>query len=108
VIRYATDYVIALKDFGLMPPMAVLVSLANAKGVRLLRDFVGTAIPEDIPYELIDRDILTFGPCVLDAVPDHFNVTARALKPIVSHLANAAGALSAPYFDADGNCLMNL
>jgi hypothetical protein len=55
-----------------------------------------------------DRDRLPFGQCTLEAVPDDFKAVARVLRPILTHLANAAGLPSSPYFDADGNYTLNL
>jgi hypothetical protein len=49
-----------------------------------------------------------FGQCTLEAVPDDFKAVARVLRPILTHLANAAGLPSSPYFDADGNYTLNL
>jgi len=108
VIRYVTDYADALSRFSLVAPLAVMVSLAHVNGVRLLRDFKGNALPEDIPYGLLNRDRLPFGQHVLEVIPDHYRTTARLLKPILTHLANAAGLPSSPYFDADGNYTLDL
>jgi len=108
VIRYVTDYIHALSRFGVVPPFAVLVSLANMTGVRLLRDFKESALAEDIPFGLLNQDRLPFGQCVLESVPVDDQQTARLLKPILTHLANAAGLAASPYFDADGKYTLDL
>jgi hypothetical protein len=108
VIRYVTDYVQAVNRFGVAPPFAVSVSLANMQGVRLLQAFKGTAFAEDIPCGQLNRDRLPFGQLILETVPPDDRATARALKPILTHLANAAGLSSAPYFDEDGNYTLDL
>jgi hypothetical protein len=108
VIRYVTDYIQAVSRFSVFPPFAVSVSLANMAGSRLLQDFKGTAFAEDIPCGELNNDRLFFGVCVLGSVPPDASTTARLLKPILTHLANAAGLAASPYFDADGNYTLNL
>lgn len=108
VIRYVTDYVQAMRRFGVAPPFAVAVSLANMHGVRLLQDFKGTAFVEDIPCGQLHRDRLPFGQVVLESVPPDDRATARVLKPILTHLANAAGLAASPFFDEDGNYTLDL
>jgi hypothetical protein len=108
VIRYVTDYVQGISRFGVAPPFVVLVSLANMQGTRLLQDFKGNALAEDIPSGLLKRDRLPFGHAVLECVPPDDRATARVLRPILTHLANAAGLAASPYFDEDGNYTLDL
>lgn len=108
IIRYVTDYIQAVSRFSVAPPFAVMVSLANLKGVRLLQDFKGTAFAEDIPSGQLDGNLLPFGEIILEHVPPGYGATAQALKPILTHLANAAALASSPYFDEDGNYTLNL
>ncbi|MFX1803096.1 toll/interleukin-1 receptor domain-containing protein [Paraburkholderia sp. A1RO-5] len=108
VIRYVTDYVRAVSRFSVAPPFAVSVSLANMQGVRLLQDFKGSAFAEDIPFGQLNQDRLPFGQVVLEAVPPDYRATARVLKPILTHLANAAGLAAPPNFDEDGNYKLDL
>jgi len=108
VIRYVTDYVQAITRFGVAPPFVVLVSLANMQGTRLLQDFKGSALAEDIPSGLLKRDRLPFGHAVFECVPPDDRATARVLRPIFTHLANAAGLAASPYFDEDGNYTLDL
>ena len=108
IIRYATDYVQAVSRFGVAAPFAVSVSLANMQGVRLLQDFKGTALAEDIPYGQLNRDRLPFGQLILESVPPDDRMTARMLRPILTHLANAAGLAVSPYFDEDDNYTLDL
>lgn len=108
VIRYVTDYIRAVSRFGIAPPFAVLVSLANMDGVRLLQNFKGNAFAEDIPCGHLNRNRLPFGLIVLDSVPPDDGATARALRPILTHLANAAGLAASPYFDERGNYTLDL
>ncbi|MBW8078817.1 MAG: TIR domain-containing protein [Gallionella sp.] len=108
VIRYVTDYVQALNRFDVPLPFAVSVSLASMEGVSLLQDFKGTAFAEDIPCGRLNRDRLPFGQVILESVPPDGRATAQALKPILTHLANAAGLASSPYSDEDGNYTLDL
>lgn len=108
VIRYVTDYVQGISRFGVAPTFAISVSLADMQGVFLLQDFKGTAFAEDIPGGRLESDRLYFGQVFLGSVPADAIATARALKPILTHLANAAGLAASPYFDENGNCTLNL
>jgi TIR domain len=108
VIRYVTDYIQAVSHFGVAPPFAVLVSLANMEGVRLLQDFKGNAFAEDIPCGQLNQERLPFGLIVIEAVPPDDRATARVIKPILTHLANAAGLAASPYFDDGGNYTLDL
>jgi hypothetical protein len=108
VIRYVTDYVRAVSGFGIAPPFAVAVSLVNMQGVRLLQDFKGSAFVEDIPCGQLNQDRLPFGQIALESIPPDYRAAARMLKPILTHLANAAGLATSPYFDEDGNYTLDL
>ena len=103
VIHYARVYGAALRDFGIHPPLAILVSLARVKNMRLLQDFIGNAIMEDIPCAWLSADTLEFGDAIFEATPDTDNISAKMLYPILSHMANTAGLATPPYFDSDGN-----
>jgi hypothetical protein len=76
--------------------------------MELLQDFIGTALPEDLPRGVLDRSILHFGQATFDTIPESHNESAKFLKPILTHLANAAGLHSSPYFDAKGNYVPHL
>jgi hypothetical protein len=60
-----------------------------------------------IPWSIIDALHRLSLPLPGDHIGEGFagrhTATARLLKPILTHLANAAGLPSSPYFDADGN-----
>ena len=47
--------------------------------------------------------LLSFGQATFDTIPADHKEGAKPLKPILTHLANAAGLHSSPYFDANGN-----
>lgn len=54
LIKHAFLYVRALTDFGARLPMAVFASLVGTEGKRLLQDFIGRALPEDLPFGALD------------------------------------------------------
>jgi TIR domain len=108
IIKYSNLYVRSLNKFYFAPAFEILVSLVHVEGMRLLQDFIGSAIPEDIPSGLLDRTQLHFGQAALSTIPADYDEGAKMLKPILVHLANAAGLSSSPYFDADGNYLLKL
>jgi hypothetical protein len=87
-----------------VPPLAVCISLINVQGMRLLQDFIPHgAIPEDLPCGDLDRSQFDFGQAMFEALPQDYNQAAKILRPILAHLANAAGLNSPPHFDAAGN-----
>jgi len=108
IIRYTMDYIHGLNHCNVAPPFGVSVSLTNMKGADLLQDFKGNAFAEDMPSAKLNSDLLPFGQVVFNSAPPDVHTTARQLKSILSHLANAAGLASPPYFDANGNCTLNL
>ncbi len=108
LIKFTFLYAKTLHHFGIEPPMTIDVSLVNVKGMQLLRDFIGTALPEDLPRGDLDRPVLHFGQAAFETIPRDYNESAKILKAILIHLANAAGLHSPPYFDANGNYVGNL
>src|SRR5260370_39366204 len=104
IIQYARLYATALKDFDIWPPLAVFVCLIDVQGKTLLQGSfeVGT-FPEDLPSAKLNRAQLPFGGCMFDSVPTDDRACAKVLKPILDHLANAAGLVASPLFDAAGN-----
>jgi nucleoside phosphorylase len=103
IIHYARVYAAALDKFGIRPPLAVFVSLARVKNMRLLQDFIGSAIPEDIAYRSLTGDILDFREAVFHTIPPTDNSSAKMLNSILVHLANTSGTANSPYFDSHGN-----
>ena len=104
VVKYACLYAKSLNGFGVAPPMAVCVSLLDVLGMKLTQDLISMAfVPEDLPCGDLDRQHLNFGQAIFDAVPPDYNAAARLLRPVLTHLANAAGLHSSPNFDVGGN-----
>jgi hypothetical protein len=67
-----------------------------------------SALPEDLPCGVLNRNHLEFGSASFETVPPDPNACTKLLRPILTHLANAAGLYSSPYFDADGNYTLKL
>ena len=104
VIKYACTYACSLGEFSILPPLAVCISLINVQGMKLLQDFIPRgAVLEDLPCGDLDRKEFDFGQVIFEAIPRDYNEGAKVLRPILEHLANAAGLHSSPYFDASGN-----
>ena len=95
IIEYARSYASSLQSCGAEPPFAIMASLINVRGKILLRDYVETAIPEDIPSEVLNRDQFHFVELIFEYVPLSDEVAGRQLKPTLNHIANAAGMPSA-------------
>jgi TIR domain len=108
LIKFACIYAKSLDHFGIRPPIAIDTSLINVDGMELLQDFVGTALPEDLPSGHLDRPLLSFGQVLFEIIPRDYNECAKILRPILVHLANSAGLHSPPYFDHNGNYIGNL
>jgi len=104
VIKYACVYSRALSDFMVRPPFSVCVSLVNVQSMKLLRDFAPRgALLVDLPCSNLDRNSYDFGHATFTTPPRNYKEAATNLRPILTHLANAAGLHSSPYFDAAGN-----
>ena len=103
VVDYACQYARALDASGVKPPYAVLVSLLDIEDPELLQGrFPTAAFPEDLPSATLTRARYEFGECVLESVPEDVQKCATRLRPILDHLANAAGLATSPCFDATG------
>jgi hypothetical protein len=108
IIQYARFYAASLNTFGIIPPMAILVSLLRVKGMRLIQNFVTDSILEDLPYGKLTENKLHFGDAIFETVPTDDNETAKILDPILTHLANASGLPSSPYVDVNGNYTLKI
>jgi hypothetical protein len=103
IVRSVRAYATSLNLFGTEPPMAILVSLLNVKGMRFLQRGIENTIPEDVPGEVLDRDQFHFVESVFETVPANDRRCAEQLRATLNHMANAAGLPSSPHFDAGGN-----
>jgi hypothetical protein len=108
IIKYVHLYMTVLASYDITPPYIVSVSLLNVDGVRLLQDFRGTAFPEDLPFNMLVGDSYKFGEVVIQTQPQDYRESARMLRPILDHMANAAGLPTSPYFDLDGKYELDL
>ncbi len=103
IIHYGRIYAAALQAAGIRPPFAISVSFAGVLNMRLLQDFIGTALAEDLPYGSLTDDVIHFDAAVFGEVPKDDVHSAKMLCSILSHLANTAQLATSPYFDAEGN-----
>ncbi len=106
IVKYSYLYTRALSSAGIEPPYVITCSLARVRGMRLLHDFIGTALVEDMPQTKLNQDRYDFVEAVFDEVPRSVPASARELKKTLDHAANAAGLAKSPYFDASGNYLL--
>jgi hypothetical protein len=44
------------------------------QGMNLLQDFIGSALPEDLPCGVLDRNHLEFGSALFETVPPDLNI----------------------------------
>jgi hypothetical protein len=104
IVDYACHYARALDACGVQPPYAVFVSLLDVEDRELLHGrILGNAFPEDLPSATLKRPRYKFGECVFESAPKDEQECATRLRPILDHLANAAGLTTSPCFDAEGN-----
>jgi hypothetical protein len=108
IIRHAWLYTASLGSFGVEPPMAILASLVNVKGKRLLQDFAVRALPEDLPSVVLSHDQYHFTEAIFETVPTDDNTAARQLRATLNHLANTSGLAGSQYFDASGNYTLKI
>jgi hypothetical protein len=103
IVHYARIYAASLHALGVPPPLAVLASLLNVKGMRLLKVFPNDAIWATESFVTIPVNHLHFVETIFETVPTDDKDAAKQLRPTLDHLANAAGLASSPNFDAPGN-----
>lgn len=108
IIKYAYVYARSLNAFGIQPPFAALASLAEVKGMRLLQGFIGNAMPEDLAFGALSQDRYHFVEAIFETMPADYVEGAKRLRPLLEHIANAAGLPTSPYFDDDGNYTLQL
>jgi hypothetical protein len=103
IVSYTYLHITGLRDCGIYPPFAVLVSLVGMKGIRLsLRK---TSITSFIREQIVDREQLYLIEVILEQIPTSIAELALALRPILDQLANVAGSISSQSFDEEGNFL---
>ena len=109
IILYAHRYAHSLHSFGIEPPIAVLVSLLNVKGNRLLQDFHSTgAFREDLPSAMLAEDQFHFVETIFEVVPFDCKACARQLRATLDHFANAAGLATSPHFNDAGDYMLKI
>ena len=103
IVKYAQLYAASLNSCGIAAPVAIVASLVGVKDMRLVQDFIANVIAEDLPFGALHEDSVHFGEVIFETVPAEYNESAKTLRPLLNHMANAAALPSSPYFDADGN-----
>jgi hypothetical protein len=91
---------LALHEFGVDPPFAVLASLLGVSGYTAHANFEGPQWGET--GAVLDRDQLHCTEVVVEAIPNDYQQCAIMVRPILDQFANAAGLPSSPFFGADG------
>ena len=91
IIKYARTYAASLQMLRAEPPFAIMASLVNVKGKRLLQDFLENAHLEDLPSMVLSRDQYHFVESIFENVPEDDCDAGKQLKATLDHLANAAG-----------------
>jgi hypothetical protein len=70
VIRYSGVYVQALHALGVEPPFAILASLIDVKGMKVLEEFVPAgALWEDMPSTILTQEQYHFVETIFDSIP---------------------------------------
>ncbi len=101
LVRYARLYAHGLHLCGVQPPLVVLASLLNVRGMKFVIGNASRLWP-DTPIPA-DRDQYHFIESVLEAVPTDDQQTASVLRPMLDHIAGLAGKAATPTFDESGN-----
>jgi hypothetical protein len=108
IIKYTRDYAQSLRDCGIDPPFVVFVSLVDVYGMRLTRDFIDRAIPEDLASGPLNQNHFQFVETVFEAIPSDYQECAKLVRATLNHMSTAAELRSTPYFDAAGNYTLPL
>jgi hypothetical protein len=109
IVRFSGLYMNNLHLLGVEPPFAILESLINVKGMRVLEGEVPQgALPEDMPGARLSKEQYHLVESIFNSVPADDQEAARQLRGTLDHLANAAGLSTSPSFDARGNYLRKI
>lgn len=100
IVGLSREYAVSLKECGVSPPFALLVSLLGTRTNRLVMGSGGIWPADQVP---LDREQLHFPEVILEEIPESNQAYAPMVRPILDQLANAAGRPSAANFGADGN-----
>jgi hypothetical protein len=97
LVRHVLQYLEALHECGIEPPLAMMTSLI---GLHQMKLSTGRRLPTGlIEGQIADRDQLHFGEVIFEEVPTVRQGYAATLRPILDQLANAAGCVSAESFE---------
>jgi hypothetical protein len=102
IVRATRLYTTALQECGAGPPFAVMAGLVGVRGKQLVRHD-SYQIPRG---QVMNRDQLHLIEVVLDEVPAGDPDCGKALRPMLDHLANAAGHQGSFSFDNQGNFIV--
>lgn len=91
-----TNYMSALQQLDVPPPIILMISLQGVRGARL---GVDPASIDDPPK--IDRDVLELPECVIERYGTDVDYQ-RAARPAFDALWNTGGYFKSSYFDATG------
>lgn len=108
IMKFAQHYSASLITCGVSPPLVIVVSMLGVSGMHLVQNFTANMILEDMPCGDLKDNILTFSDVIFEMVPAEANESGKALRPLLDHIANAAGLATSPYFDADANYTLRL
>lgn len=92
-------HILAARKIGLPLPFVVMVSLVGVKGALL----TAGRQEDDVGRAEFDRDMVHASEIIMRAYPATDGEVPLLLKPALDEIANAAGRLRSPNFDADGN-----
>ncbi len=106
IVRYARLYAAGLHHSGVEPPMAVLATVLRAANLSFVTGNAHRAFP-DTPVPA-GRDVLYLVEGLLETIPGNDAECGAALRPMLDHIANAAGKSGSPFFDADGNYILKI
>ncbi len=103
IVEYAALYTRRPAACGIEPPFAVFVSLIDVKDREMLHTSIPVgAFPEDLPSGTLAAERLDFQECLFETEPADAQACATLLRPILDHLANAAGLTKTTCFDDAG------
>jgi hypothetical protein len=68
--------------------MTAFVSLVDVQGKSLVQDFIGSALPFDLPCSTLDRTHMEFGRATFEVLPTDYNGAAKVLSGNCLHTAS--------------------
>lgn len=101
VVKFVAEYMKALNELAVEPPIAVMVTMLRARGMHLAALRLSTGgLAVDLPAQATSSDQLHFVESVFNTVPLNQDDVGGGVRATLEHMANAAGLSASEGFNS--------